>query len=385
MIKIGIRKNLIYPLMVIILYFIRTLDEKLLILCGFSGSLLYSQLMFLGELISGLIIYQFNINFMKIGTKRRKSTYMKIELIQNQALHNIPHPDNTFKIYFLFFMSSFFDCYEFILATIYLPIKNKHFSKSLKVRLNPTRAIEAALLCCGLFNYPFYRHQLCSLIIILILVIFIILSEYHFLFLKHNSGNALNLTLSHFLIILQEFFFTMMDVIDKYLMEYNFINPFQLLLFEGFFGLILSLLYSFKENPIEPFDNVENTTKLALVIIGLIVYCILSGLCNSYRIITNKIYSPIHLTLAYCILDPIWIIYHFIVDGDFVINGKRYYYFFIINLIISIAIIFCICVFNEVLIFFLCGLEYNTHLQITERANSEEIFSFGLDSQNEIN
>ena len=385
MIKIGIRNNLFYPLMVIIFYFIRALDEKLLILCGFSGSLLYSQLMFLGELISGLIIYQFNIKFLKIGTKRAKATHMKIKLIQNENMHNIPHPDNTFKIYFLFFMGSFFDCYEFILATIYFPIKNKNFSKSLNSRFNATRAIDAALLCWGLFNYPFYRHQLCSLITILILVIFIILLEYYFLYLKHHFENALALSFSYFLTILQQFFFTMMDVIDKYLMEYNFINPFQLLLFEGFFGLILSLLFSFKENPIEPFDNVESKTKLTLVIIGLIVYCILSGFCNSYRVITNKIYSPVTLTLSYCILDPIWIIYHFIVDDDFVINGKRYYFFFAINLIISIAIIFCICVYNEVFIIFLYGLEYNTHLQITERANSEGIYSFALDNQNMIN
>ena len=50
-------------------------------------------------------------------------------------------------------------------------------------------------------------------------------------------------------------------------------------------------------------------------------------------------------------------------------NQKRNIAHFIINIILSILISICGCVYNEFMILFFCGLEYNKYAQITKRAN----------------
>ena len=53
-------------------------------------------------------------------------------------------------------------------------------------------------------------------------------------------------------------FCSLIDVSEKYLVEYNFIDKFRVLSTEGFFGIIFSLIYSFiiRKNPIVEIDKV---------------------------------------------------------------------------------------------------------------------------------
>ena len=52
-----------------------------------------------------------------------------------------------------------------------------------------------------------------------------------------------------FIIFLIHFFNSLLDSIEKYLFEYNnSFNPFITLMFEGFFGIILTLIYCSIEN-----------------------------------------------------------------------------------------------------------------------------------------
>ena len=71
------------------------------------------------------------------------------------------------------------------------------------------------------------------------------------------------------------------------------------------------------------------------------------------------------------ILNPFILIYYFAVGEDFISYGDRNYAYFFINLIISIIITFFGCVYNEFLILFCCGLQLNTHNQVTKRADIE--------------
>ena len=41
----------------------------------------------------------------------------------------------------------------------------------------------------------------------------------------------------------------MIDLNEKYLFDYNNVNPFYALLFEGFFGIIFSFIYAIYDNP----------------------------------------------------------------------------------------------------------------------------------------
>jgi hypothetical protein len=198
--------------------------------------------------------------------------------------------------------------------------------------------------------------------------------EYSFIAIKKTEKNVIDLTLYLILMLIHSFFNSFIDVIEKYLLDYNFINPFQMLMIEGAFGFVLSGFYSIKENPFKSL-KFDRKYKYIILISFLFTYFVLSGLSNSYRVITNKIYSPITLSLAYCFLDPLLIIVGFSKNKNYLpLNDKINIYFFV-NLVISILIVFFGCVYNEVFVLFCFSLERNTHREISSRSQSEDISS----------
>ena len=147
---------------------------------------------------------------------------------------------------------------------------------------------------------------------------------------------------------------------------------------EGIFGTILTSIYTiiysiFNKNPfkdIVKYYNNESNTKFILLIICLALYLFLSGGRNAYRVATNKIYSSMAKSLTDYCLNPLLIIYYFIFAGDFKVNEEKQYILFIFNFILSIIIVFCALVYNELLILVCYNLEYNTHKEVSIRANN---------------
>lgn len=160
---------------------------------------------------------------------------------------------------------------------------------------------------------------------------------------------------------------------EKYVLEYNYISPFKLLMIEGILGLVLSSIFSIWVNPfkeiVEVFNEEENKFNLFLLIFFLVIYFLSSGGRNIYRILTIKLYSPITRTLTDCILDPIILIFYFLFEEDFKNQGEGNILFFIINIIASFLIVFCSCVYNELFVIFCCNLEHDTYYQISKRAS----------------
>ena len=109
--------------------------------------------------------------------------------------------------------------------------------------------------------------------------------------------------------------------------------------------------------------------RFVLFIFLLLAYIILSGGKNLFRVVTTKIYSPMVTTLADYILNPLYLIYYFGALNDFKKNGKLGIVYFVLNIIISLIISFFGCVYNEFIILFCCGLEHDTHDQISKRAD----------------
>ena len=143
--KFGIRKNLIYPLMLIITTSIRKVDTILMIkINNFEASLFLTLIMFLGEFVFGLIIYLSHLSNLSFSTRN--------------------NPDKKYKSYFIIFMTAFFDFNVFLLQTYYLPKFNKFVSVSLNIRLRSVLTICSAFLCYFLLRIPIYNHQIFSLI-----------------------------------------------------------------------------------------------------------------------------------------------------------------------------------------------------------------------------
>ena len=150
-------------------------------------------------------------------------------------------------------------------------------------------------------------------------------------------------------------------------------------MFEGFFGFTLSFFYSLYKNPLDVLKNYKNKEKrsnsdFGILIFCLIIYIILSGLKNSFRVITTKVYTPMTTTFAEYILNPIYNTVDFALVNDFKFNGNRNYAYFFINLIIGLIISFFGLVYNEFLILFFCNLDKETHQQISTRSILEKDF-----------
>ena len=368
MMKIGIRHNLLYPLMLIIFSFFRKVDSILMFeIIGVNGSLLLTLIMFLAEFFSGLILFRYHMVFLR---RERNSTFMGIQLIKGQT--EIHSPDSNLKIYLLIFLATFFDFIEFILITYHIPSQFDDMSISIDIRLRSVLILCSAFCCYFILKFPIFRHQIFSLIIILICLIIVILSEYYFVYFL-GKNEKINLLL--LLTFICQIFNSFLDLVEKYLLEYDFVNPFKMLMIEGFFGTILTTLYYlFTDKPfgIENSKNLDEVEYFTLLVIFLVVYFLLSGARNSYRVATNKLYSPMTRTLADSILDPLLIIYYFFADDDFKVDKKKNIYYFITNLATSIIMVFCSCVYNELIVLFCCKLEYDTHHEVSIRAKDIE-------------
>ena len=369
MIKFALRPNLRYPLQLIIWSFIRTIERELIgQFFSYKINLMYLPLMFFGEFLFGGIIYL----YLKLSLKKRKKTqnpisFMSINLIDNQKI--LKKRDKDCKIALLIAVNSFFDFVEFVLSIEILP-KFINTSSSLENRLAGILIILQSLFYRYILDLKILRHQIFSIIITSISLILTIITEFIFqdinIFLSY--GNFLLLFVVLFLI---QLFNSLLDLVDKYLFEYDYVNPFKCLMLEGVFGLLYSTFYFVYRNPfpdiIRYYKNKSENNGVLIFLLAL--YSFLCGGQNMFRVTTNKIYSPMAATLSQYFLNPLYIIINFILGSDFLSNGKRDYFYFIINFILSFIISFSGCVYNEFLILFFCDFQYETHDQIALRAN----------------
>ena len=331
---------------------------------------LKTLIMFLSEFISGSILYKLHLKFVNQKDEQTNPTLgIKLFQITTQFSSTI---DSIYKIYFFIFIISFLDFIGFCITTFDIP-EFSGFSLTLETRLQCLLALQSSLLCYFLLKIPIYRHQKCSLIFIFMCLIIVIASEYHFFLKIYPEIEIKHLTLLLLFIFIQDLFYSFIDIVEKYLLEYDFINPFQMLMFEGLFGFAMTLVFSFINNPFKNIDIINSTRKVFLFIICIILYFVLSGVYNCYRVFINKLYSPTTLSLTYCFFDSFFIIFYNIVGDDCLKDNKNY---LISNLLLSFFIDFCICIYNELFVFFCFDLERDTYLQISKRSNSDINGSF---------
>ena len=385
MIKFAKRRNLIYAMMFVIFNFLRKTDSIVMKnYIGFSGSLILTSLMFIADFISGLIVYLYNLKYLK---EKEASKFMGIELIQ--ASSNITPPDSNFKIFILIFFASFVDFTEYILSSYYIPVEFEDVSISIEWRLKSIIICFSAFLCYFSLKIPVFKHQIITIITILICLLIVIITEI-IVFTKVKNHSLLDILKVIFLMIIDHIFNASLDVIEKYLLEYDFMNPYLILMMEGLFGFILSLIFTFTFD-VKPFKKINNiykekNKKFACLIVCFVLYFLLSCGRNVYRITTNKLYTPTHKALFDYILVPLLIIYYYVWDDDFQFNGEKVFYYFFINLLISFIMVFCGLIYNELIIIFFCGLDYNTHYEVSKRAKliESKVYEMSLNNSSAL-
>ena len=373
MIKFEIRRNLKYPLQ----YLLWTLLRESLIMIirakfDLSGSVDYIQFMFLGEFFVGGIIHLYLQKIMPKRSEKKDQYFMSIKLIKSEENDNdyfIPI-DNKKKIIVLIFIASFFDAVSFLLDAVITP-KFKTISPNLNIRLYGIATLSASFTYVFTLKLPVYWHHKFSLSIIGLCLIVVIVTEYFFqtIDLEMTYGK---LTMAIVCIIISQVLISCQDLIEKYLFEYNYMNPFVVLMYEGLFGFLLTFFCFFLPDYFQGIIKIYNANlNFALFIFLLFVYTILSGFKNIFRVVTIKIYSPITKILADYIINPLYFPYYYLVLKDFRNKDKSINIAYLtLNIIIAFIISFFGCVFGEFIILFCCKLSHDTHHQISERASS---------------
>ena len=376
MIRVSPRRNLIYVFLLILCYNIRKIILILVgSIYGFTNSIFFTTLMFLGEFFTGLIIKQYQKKFQPTA----KFLNPVLDSVKKKMEKN--KSDSNLKIYSIYFLLAYSDFIEFTISVLYIP-KFQGISGSLETRLCGLVMIFTSIMYFYILKYPLLKHQIFSLIVGGICLAIIIIIEIYFQ--KDNIYmSASNFFFYILLISLELFFLSVLDTGDKYLMEFNSIEPCQILLYEGFFGAIFSFIGFIEDKPISKIKKIYDKVSggyFVLFIFLLFSYLIISGFKNIYRLYTNKSYSPMAQTLANFVCNPFYMIYDVISGNDFIVEGEVNYLYFSINLILSIIISFTGFVVNEFIVLFCCGLEYNTYRQISERAKNLDLDLNELDS-----
>ena len=368
MIKFTTRPNMRYLVHLIIWGFLIDMIPQVIELVFDCDLVLISILcVFLGEIIFSLIAYLYIHKHIRKKVSAKNATFMSIQLITNDKIQTF---DGKCKIYFLMIIAAFFDFAGYLTYLGLTPELN-FCSKSLEKRIRGILIIIDSLFFRYILKFQIFKHQRLSLLIILICLIITIIIE--FIFQDFNIFMYCgNFTLLLLKLIIYIFFDSLVDLVEKYLFEYDYVNPLEVLLFEGMIGLFLGIIYGIYINPIPSIKRChkKNKDKFGLLIFLYFLIILFSGIKNTFRVITNKVYSPMALALAEYFLNPIYIILTLTLVNDFKSERGSKYLYFSLNLVFTILITLSGCVYNEFIILFFCGLQHETYNEIASRAAS---------------
>ena len=381
MIKFDVRRNLIYPLQLLLWNFLRDTESSLINHFFEADSfLIFTHLMFLGEFLAGIIIFSYQKQFLIKNKTEEQKKLKKLQYIYSERTYA---KKLDMKAIFVIITSAFSDFAQFSVSLQFPKIML--MSGSLEQRLRGNFTINNALFYSYVLRLPLFKHQKFSLIIIGIFYITIIITE--FIFQEFN----IFLTYGQFILALLYMLFiqfgnALIESIEKHLYEYYQLDPFFVLMSQGIVGFLFCLIHSFIYSPFEDiikFRQSHSTSEFVILIFAFLLFLILSGGKNSFRVLTTKIYSPMTTTFMDYILNPFYLIFYYISGRDFISYGKKNLAYFLINLFISVIMSFCGGVYNEFLILFCCGLERDTHRQVTQRSKDEKELNFYLDDDND--
>lgn len=178
MIKVSLRPNLIYPFYLIMWTFLRKIVSIIISkVFKFKGSIIYTFLMFFGEISGGLFFYLDQKSYFKKKFSVKITSKFDHSFITNNALIKII--DSNIKILFLFVMTAFFDFFEFLVSTYEIG-KIPKISGTLQIRLGGFLIIISSLVGYFTLKFPIFKHHIFSLIVMGISLLILIISEFLF-------------------------------------------------------------------------------------------------------------------------------------------------------------------------------------------------------------
>ena len=239
--------------------------------------------------------------------------------------------------------------------------KEDNLWEQINTRLRSFEIIVSSLLSYFILHIKIYKHHLVTLIIISVFLICALIIEI--------SIENFEIILKNFIILnISTFSRAFLDIIEKHLFDKDFVDAFKITSFEGFVDTIIISFFYIDPAPRDEIKELFELNRYKLLaFILLILYGILSVYKNIYRRYTLNEYSPMTRALAESIFDPFIIIYKYIdsTNNDGRSNDLVY---FILFLILSIIMVFCSCVYNELFVLYYCDMEKDTYIEINKRS-----------------
>ena len=369
LIKIGLRKNLLFPCFFILFLFLRQIAKSIIEIIirkikqeEIALTFIMLASIYLVQLIMGIIhllLYCLKITNKTTNEEKQEKTKGLILIQNNEKLES---PDSVFKIFTLIFFAAFFEIVGALTRRYFKGEPNIDTYDEYHAKFRCIELCFASILCFFIFHIKILNHQLFSLLIILVclivVLIFDIVKERD---IMSNIGN----------IIISSFCRVYLDVIEKYLFDYDFLDLYQIMAYEGIVNSILTSILYISDTPrkeIREIFKMGDKYIIFFTFFFIFIYAILSWFKNIYRRFTIKFYYPMTRALAESVIDPILIIY-----DKFFFNSYKGLSSFLVTLACSIITTFCSCVYNEVFILYCFGLEHETHYEITYRSKTIEI------------
>jgi hypothetical protein len=375
MIKFGWRYSLKYPLLFILFIALRRIIKFILETYvadkGMKFSYLMVTLMFIIETIIGslFLLYKRIKNGPSLNSK-----FLGISMRKHYKI--LDRPDKNFKIILLIFFAAYFINVGALSRRLITNKDNNDIYDEYHAKYRSSEIIISSILCFFTLRNKIYKHHIFALIIISICLIIVFISG---IILEKDDRKSLIINI--LITLVSSLCRSFLDTIEKYLFQYDFIDIYKLIVFEGWIETLLSLTLFFLPIPQDQIKKLfEVDIKQIFGIVGLLIlYSIFSGFKNIYRRFTVKEFTPMTRALAESILDPFFIIYGFYENKfDNMPN-------FIITLICSFIMVFCSCVYNEIFVLYCFGLEYNTHLAVANNNTSHSFLELSDDSERNSN
>ena len=233
-IKIGIRSNLIYPSM--FLFFINIVRIDIILIEVFlklNTYILYPLLEFICTLI-------LSFGFLYIQNKHHKSNkntkILGITLIETKK--EMKRLDKEYKIVILVFLSSYFDFLNLLRRFYFRELNFEHSElKETDMKIRSREILFASLLCYYALGIKLYKHHIISLIIICICLILSVIIE--IIQMSKMDNNIIFIIYYIIMEIIITICRVFSDTVNKYLFEYNYIDPFKILRFQSVIKIIL--------------------------------------------------------------------------------------------------------------------------------------------------
>ena len=268
-----------------------------------------------------------------------------------------------FKKYRFILYSTVFDFLDTLLVTLF----NQYFAYNFWI----FDIIFLSLFSFLILKTKYYKHQFISMIVIVVLGLALNIIAY---FKSDNTGDELNF-FGIFIQFISEICLCLLVVIEKYNMEKNYCNPYELCFLVGIVGFILQSIclvifcrFGLSANGIKHPDNLIqyfnefDYNDLIVCLSIIITYFIF----NISLILTCGYFTPIHILIIIIIKATGS---HFLPDSNFALN--------ILSIFILILIAIMLLVFIEVIEINICDLSYNTKKNIEFRAKKDLLIEFG--------